>query len=264
MSKGKHGAKGGAYVYNPASGDPFRISRSKIELYVNCPRCFYLDRRQGIVRPPSYPFTLNNAVDLLLKREFDVYRQRQEAHPLMIANGVTAIPLAHPEFSRWRDPFRGGIVYRHTPTNLNITGVVDDVWVNERGELLVVDYKATARAQEPNLSADWQEGYKRQAEVYQWLLRKNGFSVSDTAYFVYCNGDLSVSGFHAKLEFKVSLLPYSGKDVWVEKVIREIHDCLNLASAPEPSIACTHCAYHSAINEIVMKERGLSGERRHL
>ena len=38
------------------------------------------------------------------------------------------------------------------------------------------------------LDADWQDGYKKQIEFYQWLLRGNGFKVSDTGYFVYCNG----------------------------------------------------------------------------
>lgn len=37
------------------------------------------------------------------------------------------------------------------------------------------------------LDQDWQIGYKRQMEVYQWLLRQNGCTVSDIGYFVYCS-----------------------------------------------------------------------------
>jgi len=57
-------------LYAPQSGELFKISRTKIDLFLNCPKCFYLDRRLGINQPPSFPFSLNAAVDLLLKKEF--------------------------------------------------------------------------------------------------------------------------------------------------------------------------------------------------
>jgi hypothetical protein len=82
-------------IYDPDSKEPFRLSRSKIDLFVECPRCFYLDRRMGIGRPPGYPFSLNVAVDTLLKKEFDTHRCNKTAHPLMKAFGLDAVPLAH-------------------------------------------------------------------------------------------------------------------------------------------------------------------------
>lgn len=59
-------------LYQPGASEPYKLSRSKIELFLNCPCCFYLDRRLGIGQPPGYPFTLNAAVDKLLKKEFDI------------------------------------------------------------------------------------------------------------------------------------------------------------------------------------------------
>ena len=35
-------------LYKPGDEKPFRLSRSKLELFMNCPRCFYLDRRLGV------------------------------------------------------------------------------------------------------------------------------------------------------------------------------------------------------------------------
>ena len=60
-------------IYNPLDTKPFKLSRSKVELFINCPRCFYLDRRLKIGQPPGFPFNLNSAVDSLLKNEFDLY-----------------------------------------------------------------------------------------------------------------------------------------------------------------------------------------------
>jgi len=82
-------------LYDPKSKEPFKISRSKIDLYLNCPRCFYLDRVLGISQPPGYPFSLNSAVDHLLKKEFDIHRAKNTKHPLMEAYGLDAIPYSH-------------------------------------------------------------------------------------------------------------------------------------------------------------------------
>ncbi len=75
------------------------------------------------------------------------------------------------------------------PTNFIITGAVDDVWINSHGELIVVDYKATSTQTEITLDKEYRQAYKNQMEIYQWLLRKKDFSVSNTSYFVYCNAD---------------------------------------------------------------------------
>jgi|GEM_PF-3123723 len=80
-------------LYDPKSSELFRISRSKIDLFIKCPRCFYLDRRLGIGQPPGYPFSLNSAVDTLLKKEFDMHRAKGTAHPLMKAYGLDAVPM---------------------------------------------------------------------------------------------------------------------------------------------------------------------------
>ena len=234
-------------MYDPKSSEPFRLSRSRIDLFMDCPRCFYLDRRLGVDRPPGFPFTLNSAVDALLKKEFDTYRSKQTAHPLMIANGINAVPFQHEKMNEWRDALRGGITYLHKPTNLMITGGIDDAWVDPKGELFIVDYKATAKNGEVNLDADWQIGYKRQMEIYQWLFRQNGFKVSPIGYFVYCNGITGNAVFNNRLDFDIKVIPYEGKDGWIEDVIFKIHKCLAGSVIPEGSADCDYCRYIEAV-----------------
>ena len=60
-------------IYNKKTKNPFRISRSKIELFTECQRCFWLETVKGIKRPNTAPFLINAAVDQLLKSEFDIY-----------------------------------------------------------------------------------------------------------------------------------------------------------------------------------------------
>lgn len=233
-------------LFNPASHDPFKLSRTGIDLYIDCPRCFYLEKKLGIKRPPGFPFSLNNAVDALMKKEFDIHRAKNQKHPLMQAYGIDAIPFAHPELDAWRDARRRGVQYHHQATNFIVTGGIDDVWINPQKELIVVDYKATAKTGEVSLDADWQIGYKRQMEVYQWLLRRNGFKVSRTGYFVYCNGKADRKAFDGMLEFDVTIIPYTGKDDWVEPTVKKIHDCLVSDKIPEADKDCEYCQYANA------------------
>jgi hypothetical protein len=81
------------------------------------------------------------------------------------------------------------------------------MWINPEGEYIVVDYKGTAKDQEVSLDADWQIGYKRQMEIHQWLFSKNGFKVSETGCFVYCNGNTDKEAFERKLELDIKIIP---------------------------------------------------------
>jgi CRISPR/Cas system-associated exonuclease Cas4 (RecB family) len=237
-------------LYDPSGLKPFKLSRSKIDLFLECPRCFYLDRRLGVGRPPGFPFALNSAVDALLKKEFDMYRLQGLPHPLIEQYGVDARPATHEALDQWRRNMTG-IQYLHEPTNLLIFGAIDDLWINSQDEYIVVDYKSTAKAEKITvLDKEWQIGYKRQMEIYQWLLRNNGLIVSDTGYFVYCNGKTDREAFHEKLEFELTLVPYKGSDAWIEDAIREMHTCLAGDQIPAASQDCDYCAYREAVRDV--------------
>lgn len=231
-------------------GPRWRLSRSKIDLFVQCPRCFYIDNKLGTARPSGFPFNLNSAVDHLLKKEFDIHRVAKTAHPLMKQYGVDAVPFAHDDLDVWRENFKG-IECVHEPTGLTISGAVDDVWVNPKGELIVVDYKATSKDEEIiALDQGWHDGYKRQMEVYQWLLRKKGFTVSSTGYFVYANATKDRKAFDGKLEFEVTLIAHTGDDSWVEGILKEIKDCLESDKIPPVGEDCDYCTYRKAARDV--------------
>ncbi len=232
-------------LYQPGAAKPFAISRSKIDLFIECPRCFYLDRRLGVGRPPGYPFNLNTAVDALLKAEFDVHRVANTQHPLLDSYGVDARPVDHAELDVWRQNFKGVRVL-HFDTGLEVFGAIDDLWINSAGEYIVVDYKATSKSGSIKaLDQDWHAAYKRQLEIYQWLLRHKGLTVSNTGYWVYANGISDKQAFDARLEFEVTLIPHYGSDDWVEGVLGELHACLEADELPEPGVGCDYCLYRS-------------------
>ncbi len=250
-------------LFVPDATTPFRLSRSKIDLFLECPRCFYLDRRLGVGRPPGYPFNLNSAVDALLKKEFDVHRANGTVHPLTESFGLDLVPLKHTSMDAWRDSLRRGITYAVPGTNLVVTGGVDDVWVDPKtDELVIVDYKATSKDGEVSLDAPWQIGYKRQMEIYQWLFRRNDFKVSDTGYFVYCNGRTDGPAFDAKLEFDIKLIPYTGSDDWVEGAVQQAYETLCASAIPAAGDECDYCAYTAEVEKADAESPRADAEQR--
>ena len=235
--------------YQVGQSAPFKVSRSKIELYMQCPRCFWLDVRLKITRPNTPPFNINKTIDELYKKEFDVYRAAQTPHPIMAQQKLKAVPMQHQNLDDWRNTFVG-VTTIHTLTNLHVFGGIDDLWVNNDGEAIVVDYKATSKNKDVSIDSDWQVSYKRQLEVYQWLLRQNGLLVSDTGYFVYTNARIDVDGFNDRLEFITKLIPYEGDDSWVEPTLINMKACMDGDMPPVGTAAmggeCDYCAYAKA------------------
>jgi len=230
-------------------GNNWKLSRSKIGLFQECPRCFYIDNKLGTKRVPIPSFQINKAVDYQLKQEFDAYRVKGIQHPLQKEYEIDAKPAMHQKLDQWRENFEG-IQYLHEPTGLMISGAIDDLWINGNNEYIVVDYKATAK-NDPvkELSGKWHENYKRQIEVYQWLLRKNNLKVSNVGYFVYCTGKYDQKSFDKKIEFDTIPISYIGDDSWVEPIIHEIKECLESDKMPEPNNGCEHCAWWYARNK---------------
>ncbi len=245
--------------YQPGQIEPYKLSRSKIELFMQCQRCFWLDVRLKIKRPSSPPFNINKAIDELLKREFDAYRKKQEPHPWMADNQIKAVPYQHKDLDTWRENFVG-ITHLHAPTNLHIFGAVDDIWVDDDGRLMVVDYKATAKAAAVTAlgpEGTWHDMYRRQMEIYQWLLKQNGFKVSDTGYFVYATGKQDRDGFFNIVEFETHVFPHHGSSDWVEGVIMEMKQVMDSDEMPPVGTAamggeCEHCAYARARTELTL------------
>lgn len=228
-------------------GSKWRLSRSKIDLFMECPRCFYLDNKLGTGRPRGPAFTLNVAVDTLFKKEFDKYRNEGSKHPIMTEYKIDAIPFAHEKLDTWRENFEG-IEHRHKPTNMVVSGAVDDIWLKSDGELIVVDYKSTAKEGHITTLADsaWAEQYERQIGVYQWLLIQNGFKVSKTGYFVYANGNSTEAEFANKLIFETTLVACDGVTDWLEPTLIKIKDCLESDTLPEIGSTCEFCQYREA------------------
>lgn len=235
-------------LFDPTSRDAFPLSRSGVEAWISCSRCFWLHRRLGI-RPPGPPsMMMNRAVDELLKKEFDAHRENATPHPIMLEHGIDAVPFRHPDLNVWRSNFKG-IKLLHEPTGFLLSGAMDDLWASPAGEIYVCDYKGTASAKdEPQtLDAEHRQGYKRQLEFYGFLLRGNGFKVSRRSFIVYAVANMNAPSLDGKLVFRLEVIEHLANAEWIEPTLRQIRECLMLDSPPPPAPDCELCAYADAV-----------------
>lgn len=228
-------------------GAKWKLSRSKIDFFLECPRCFYLDNTLGTKRPGFPAFNLNLAVDALFKKEFDTHRAAKTVHPLCQKYKVDAVPFIHPDLEAWRDPFVG-ITYRDPATDLLVSGGVDDIWQKPDGTLIIVDYKSTSKDSRIDALGDspWEQQYTRQLGVYKWLLEKNGFTVSDLGYLVYANASQREMAFNDTLVFETTLVDCVADTAWIEPTLVQIKACLDSSRLPDIGQACEYCPYREA------------------
>ena len=225
-----------------------KISRTGIEQYIRCPKCFYMQRKLGLRPPSMVPLTLAVATDALLKNEFDVVRKSGANHPLWLREGLNLRAYQHADIDIWRSNFNG-IRVTHA-SGVEVYGAVDDVWENlDSGDLHIVDYKSTSKKEEPSINTGFGDSYKRQMEIYQWLFRKAGFKINSIGYFLYVNGskqgNFYENGVHGVMHFETTMISYLGDDSWVDAAVVAAVDCLTSASTPNSEIDCDNCRYYS-------------------
>lgn len=227
----------------------YKISRSAIELFLECPRCFFLKYKKGISRPSSPPFTLNLEVDKLLKKEFDQYRSTKTQHPTQKNNNLDCIPAQNPNLEKWRHNFTG-IQYNHPQTELLLYGSIDDLWYSPSEQsYVVVDYKATSsKYMYPSKERIAQ--YTRQLSFYAWLLSKNNLPMSNRSYILLYNAYSEGDSFGSKLSFKEQLITLNNSYDWIEPTIKEIKSTLSLSEPPNSVENCKYCIYFDKIKYI--------------
>ena len=229
-------------LYEPHVSQPFPISRTKIDLSVECSRCFYLDVRLGIGRPSGPPFLLNSAVDVLLKKEFDIYRRTQTSHPIMDSLRPGLVPASRSDLETWRYNFKG-VRTHHPETNFELFGAIDDLWHDTINDVfIVVDYKSTSKKDTVAVNNVY-PGYWRQLEFYQYLVAKQGLNVTNLGVLVYANAKKDVEQFGAQLLFDVRLVHDTLNNNWVDNAVLSAWSVLNSDTIPPFNEECKYCAY---------------------
>jgi hypothetical protein len=176
-----------------------KLSPNSLNLFLECPHCFWLEKKKGVKRPQPYPYALNAAVDVLLKEEFDKYRAEGKPHPLMIEHKIEAKLFENQSLlDQWRSNFEG-LRFYDVDLNATIFGAVDDILEFPDGKLAALDYKSTG-----STAANIYDRFQLQMDTYTFLLEKNGFKTPRKGYLAFYIVDKK-NGFDDRLPFRKEL-----------------------------------------------------------
>lgn len=257
--------------FDPSNPAPFELSRSKVESFVRCEACFWLDRVKGVKFPGMPAFLINSLTDLLLKREMDQYRGKAP-HPWIEAIGFgNLIPFEHQDLNAWTDSLHFATSSNkynsvHEETNILFGGGIDDMFLDiHTGKCHLVDFKSTAnitKNERPiTLEGQWKQAYKRQMDMYYWIGKRKGLPISKDCYFFYVDGqNLGVNGMGvdpvtgiAQLTFETSFIHYEANDDWVDSTLKRIKQTLHLPHCPDHSESCEHGRFLRMVDDLQKK-----------
>jgi len=216
------------------NGKPIQLSPNSLNLYYECPLCFWLDKRMGIKRPQPYPYALNAAVDLLLKQEFDQYRKKRELHPLLVAFNIPAKLFQNQKLlDEWRNNLKG-IRYYDPTLDATLFGAVDDILEFSEGKLAPMDYKSTG-----SKTANVYDRFQLQMDIYTFLLEKNGYKTMRKGVLAFYVVDKD-NGFQDRLPFKKEIQVIDTDPSYVQKLFSEAVALLRKDAPPGHSPDCQH------------------------
>lgn len=211
---------------------PINLSPSSLNLYLECPHCFWLEKKMGLRRPPPFPYALNAAVDILLKEEFDAYRKRDEVHPLLVENNIKAKLFSNQTLlNKWRDNFQG-IRYYDNDLKASLFGAVDDVLEFEGGKLAALDYKSTG-----SRVAHVYDRFQLQLDAYTFLLEKNGYKTPRKGYLAFYIVDKD-KGFIDRLPFRKEIHEIDTNPQDIYEIFKDAVAVLNQNDPPPHSQDC--------------------------
>ena len=149
----------------------YKLSNSSLNLMKECKRCFWLLHNKGVKRPSSGFPTLPSGMDRILKEHFDKFMEQGKLPPELAENSECAgLKLFNDKekLAEWRNN-RKGISWSDEEGNV-LYGALDNLLV-KNDKLIVLDYKTRGYP----LKNDTAEKYQDQLDIYNFLLRKNGF-----------------------------------------------------------------------------------------
>lgn len=216
-----------------------QLSRAQLQLFMDCPRCFWLQNRHGVKQPKGYPLALNIAMDQLLKAEFDGFRAAGTLPPILLEHKITAKLFRDTgKLDEWRNNFRG-LRWKDPKSGHTLFGAVDDILEFPDDSLAVLDYKSSG-AREAHIY----DSYQLQIDVYTFLLQRLGYRTAPKGYFAFYMA-VKDDGFHGRLPFRAELVAVTPQPERVYQLFKDAVALVQSDQEPASGAACEACRWGS-------------------
>jgi predicted RecB family nuclease len=187
------------------------------------------------IKRPEAPFpSLPAGMDTILKEHFDRFMERGALPPeLQQLHGEVKLFNDKELLAVWRNVFRG---IQWTDSNGHLfKGAVDNLLVKGK-KLIVLDYKTRGYP----LKEDTHEHYQDQMDIYNLLLRKNGYDTEDYAYLLFYHPRYVHE--NGAVDFQADLVTIPINVHNAEKIFTRAVEVVE-GDMPEPAEACEFCRW---------------------
>jgi len=208
------------------------LSPSSLNLFLECPRCFWLYVKKKISRPEPPASTLPRGIDGLIKKHFDKYRNLNRLPP-ELEGKISAKPIQQVILDKWRN-WRTGL--RYEEEGIGLIGGLDECFV-DKDVYIPVDYKTRGY----ELKDDTVGYYQNQLNIYTLLLEKNGFKTNSFAYLIFYVLESLKDFGQAKFDIEVAKVDTDLKNAY--QVFIGAGRLLKQDLPPQKSPGCSFCSW---------------------
>lgn len=209
-----------------------KLSPSSLNLFLDCPRCFWLQLNKGIKRPGGPVATITTGLDRTVKEHFNQCRA-QNILPSFLEGKIPG-RLAN------NFPKNGWFEFRDEKSDAKLGGYLDECIELKNNYYAVLDHKTRGSAPDSVHKA-----YQLQMDVYTFLLEKNNLPTQKTAYLVYYIPKKIISGTDFQFEALIKELktdPQRAQDIF--------YKALEVLRRPLPPLVqdCEFCQWTATLN----------------
>ncbi len=211
---------------------PYKLSPSALGLIKECPRCFWLTHHKIWKRPQGIFPSLPSGMDKILKVHFDKFMKKNILPPEIAESGDCKDCKLFDDEEKlkiWQSNFKG-VSFTDEKGN-NLHGAVDNLLVKGK-KIIVLDYKTRGYP----LKEDTAAHYQHQIDIYNFLLRKNGYETEDYAFLLFYIPKEVLSG--GEVIFDTELVKMKVDVKAAEKMWK---DALKLLDSDCPKDRCEWC-----------------------
>ncbi len=220
----------------------WRLNPSGLYSFTECKTCFWLDQHIG--RYPSLPLLLNDAVDRKLKARYDHCRELGEL-PAEVSDKLIGYSLFsdQEQLDSWRN-WRQGLRCQNTNDGYVLSGALDEILINEKGEYVPADYKSSGNPPKE----DKYKYYILQLHAYALMLYAKKLPVAKEAFLLhYFPENKDSRSLKMDLICHVDRVELNLRQFC--ETLRAMVDLLN-GECPTKNGDCNKCKYRHSLNAL--------------
>src|SRR3989338_6904933 len=212
-----------------------RLSPSALNIFLDCPKCFWLEKNRSIKRPRGIFPSLPGGMDSVIKTYFDTYRTKDAMPPEVKGKLQGKLFSSMSKLEKWRSWLQTELSYEDKTINAALSGALDDC-LEDDGFYIPLDYKTRGS----ELIEDPRKYYQTQLDCYCLILDASGFKTKGIAYLLYY-WPLEVFE-EGMMRFKVEPIRIETNIDSAKKIFRDAVACLK-QEMPSASPNCEYCKF---------------------